>query len=223
MNVIILIYKRCFIGSSERKLYNFTIFSWKFLLLITLGLMTLSFLKLDSTKSIIQLIQVILSGFFISIVTYVATIVYPERNRVEKIIKLFEKDFFRDLHTTLLEIRSNGKDINFLVENIVFPSINVLENSLGLITRQVGINRCIDNRKGLLKYTYFIKKELKKTISLCQNYDENEIEIKETIKLIRKVYRNEILCFCKEIEKYYFLDLENSIKSFSKNNLGKGK
>lgn len=204
LEIIELFYKKCLKNKADRKYYNTDISSWKFLLIINSFLMLLFFLGFDKESRFVQLIQVILSGIFISILTYIATIVIPERNRVKRILKTFENELHEDIGIILLEADNRSKHFYFLHQDILLPQLQTLEISFALINREIGILRCFGRRNGLFSYIDFLKKETNKLSELLKNSENNNAEINKLIIKIRSVYRNEIIRECNSIRKHYF-------------------
>jgi hypothetical protein len=54
--------------------------------------MLIFYLIFDPTSKIIQFLQAIVSGIFISVLAYVGAVILPERNQIDCIISIFEND-----------------------------------------------------------------------------------------------------------------------------------
>ena len=205
LEIIKLFYKKCLKNKTDRKYYNTDISSWKFLLFINSILMLLFFLGFDKESRFVQLIQVILSGIFISILTYIATIVIPERNQVKSIVRQLEIEVHDQLRSTFEEKCYKKEYIIRTYRYHITPLLKRLEAQFSTISRNIGMLRCTKEETSLFTYISTLDETFKELIELIEDPENNKENIKKHVKKINGIYTREILPRCKELKKYYFL------------------
>ncbi|GLI57517.1 hypothetical protein PM10SUCC1_30310 [Propionigenium maris DSM 9537] len=201
---IVKAYKEYVSSSVSRKFYNLTLKSWKVILVFNTILMILFFCYLDSKNSYVNLFQTILSGLFVSLLTYVMTVVIPERNRVRKITHELEGGIDGFMGSIFKSSGYTGENLEFYID-VIFSHLSTIENNLNTITREVGVLRCCHPSRGLLSSVSVLRKDLKELLCLHSNQEKNCEEIKEKVHKIKEYYMNFVVVRCKEVKGYYFI------------------
>lgn len=225
IEILKLFYKKFLSSKVKREYYNINFFSWKSLLLTSLIFMILVYLMFDPNLKIVQLIQVIISGVFISTLVYVATVILPERNRVDCIINIFQKDLKEAIFNGMFDEYRDEESINEqLKEHLIlfssthiFPLLMVLEVHFGKIDRSIGIKRVLSEENGLFSIVGELKYELENLIKYLEYPVKNKDIIDKCIKDIKGYFykleqkkgkfenNSRVTLYCNHLKDYYYL------------------
>jgi hypothetical protein len=205
IEIFSLFYKKCLSSKVKRKYYNMRYLSWKSLFLLNFLLMIIFYLILDTDLKTVQFMQAIISGIFISVLAYVATVVIPEREQVKSIVRRLETEVRERLRSTFDENCYEKEHITRTYRYHIIPLLKSLEAQFSTISRDVGMVRCTKEETSLFTYISTLDELFKGLIELIDDPENNKTDIENHVESIKKIYTQEILPRCKELKKYYFL------------------